>query len=58
MMPVNLPAGWHAESVFGRLPQTASPAPLLLCTGSLLLLFWIVLGRFKIRGRPASLLAE
>ncbi|MEW7984713.1 MAG: marine proteobacterial sortase target protein [Candidatus Thiodiazotropha sp.] len=58
MMPVNLPAGWHAESVFGRLPQTASPAPLLLCTGSLLLLFWIVLGRFKTRGRPASLLAE
>ena len=25
-MPVNLPAGWSAEAVFGRLPGTATPA--------------------------------
>ncbi|MEW8028093.1 MAG: marine proteobacterial sortase target protein [Candidatus Thiodiazotropha sp.] len=58
MMPVNLPAGWHAESVFGSLPQTASAAPLLISVGSLLLLFWIVLGRRKTIRRPATALFE
>ncbi|MCU7926514.1 MAG: marine proteobacterial sortase target protein [Candidatus Thiodiazotropha sp. (ex Dulcina madagascariensis)] len=28
MMPVNLPQGWHAQPVFGQLPQTASGGPL------------------------------
>jgi Ca-activated chloride channel family protein len=32
-LPVNLPAGWEAEAVFGRLPQTATPARLLLLFG-------------------------
>ncbi|MES9971335.1 MAG: marine proteobacterial sortase target protein [Candidatus Thiodiazotropha sp.] len=51
MMPVNLPAGWHAESVFGRLPQTASPAPLMLVLGGLLLLLWVGLIRYRRAGR-------
>jgi Ca-activated chloride channel family protein len=54
MMPVNLPTGWQAESVFGRLPQTASPAPLLLMVGSLLLLLWLVLRRCNIPGRRVA----
>jgi Ca-activated chloride channel family protein len=37
MMPVNLPRGWDAAHVFGRLPQTATPAPLLLLLGLLML---------------------
>ena len=32
-LPVNLPAGWSAEHVFGALPQCASPAPLYLLVG-------------------------
>lgn len=32
-LPVNLPAGWEAEAVFGKLPQTATPARLLLLFG-------------------------
>lgn len=36
-MPLNLPRGWEASHVFGRLPQTATPAPLLLALGLLLL---------------------
>lgn len=54
MMPVNLPAGWHGESVFGRLPQTASPAPLLLLAGGVLLLIWILMPGSKIRGRTGA----
>ncbi|MES9946528.1 MAG: marine proteobacterial sortase target protein [Candidatus Thiodiazotropha sp.] len=53
MMPVNLPAGWHAESVFGRLPQTATPAPLMLLLGSLLLLLWIVFTRCMRAGQAS-----
>ncbi len=37
MMAVNLPKGWDAGHVFGRLPQTATPAPLMLLTGLLML---------------------
>ncbi len=37
MMPVNLPQGWDAAHVFGRLPQTATPAPMLLWLGLLML---------------------
>jgi Ca-activated chloride channel family protein len=37
MMPVNLPKGWDGSQVFGRLPQTATPAPLLMGLGLLLL---------------------
>ena len=37
MMPVNLPKGWDGSRVFGRLPQTATPAPLLLGIGLLML---------------------
>ncbi len=37
MMAVNLPQGWDAGHVFGRLPQTATPAPLMLLAGLLML---------------------
>jgi len=37
-MPVNLPAGYGADSMLGALPQTATPAPLLFALGTLLLL--------------------
>jgi Ca-activated chloride channel family protein len=32
-LPVNLPEGWNYESVFGSLPQTATPASLHLLLG-------------------------
>lgn len=32
-LPVNLPAGWSAEHVFGSLPRGATPAPLYLLLG-------------------------
>jgi Ca-activated chloride channel family protein len=34
-LPVNLPAGWSFEKVFGTLPGTATPAPLLQLLGAL-----------------------
>ncbi len=37
MMPVNLPHGWDGSRVFGRLPQTATPAPLLFALGLLMM---------------------
>lgn len=37
-MPVNLPAGMVYSKVFGALPQTATPGPLFLLLGCLLLL--------------------
>jgi Ca-activated chloride channel family protein len=37
-LPVNLPAGWSHEKVFGTLPGTATPAPLLQLLGVLALL--------------------
>ena len=54
MMPVNLPAGWHGEAVFGRLPQTASSAPLLLLIGGLSLLLWAIIGWRNFLQRPLS----
>ncbi|MES9993534.1 MAG: marine proteobacterial sortase target protein [Candidatus Thiodiazotropha sp.] len=54
MMPVNLPAGWHAGSVFEGLPQTASRAPLALLLGGLLLLVWFALSRLRRPQRPAT----
>jgi Ca-activated chloride channel family protein len=36
-LPVNLPAGWSHERVFGPLPGTATPAPLLRLLGVLAL---------------------
>ena len=32
-LPTRLPAGWSATAVFGRLPTTATPAPMLLLLG-------------------------
>jgi Ca-activated chloride channel family protein len=32
-LPTHLPAGWSASAVFGRLPGTATPAPLYLLLG-------------------------
>jgi Ca-activated chloride channel family protein len=37
MLPVNLPQGWDGSRVFGRLPQTATPAPLLFGLGLLMM---------------------
>ncbi|WP_177418075.1 marine proteobacterial sortase target protein [endosymbiont of Lamellibrachia barhami] len=42
-MPTNLPHGWTANKVFGRMPQTATPASLHLLIGLLLLLSVFVL---------------
>lgn len=36
-VPTNLPHGWNAGKVFGQLPQTATPGPLKLLIGFLLL---------------------
>jgi Ca-activated chloride channel family protein len=36
-MPTNLPKGWHAEKVFGKLPQTATAAELNILLGLFLL---------------------
>ncbi len=36
-MPTNLPKGWHAEKVFGQLPQTATAAELNILMGLFLL---------------------
>ncbi|MGA7614667.1 MAG: marine proteobacterial sortase target protein [Thermoanaerobaculia bacterium] len=36
-VPVNLPAGQEYEKIFGSLPQTATPAPLLLILGFIVL---------------------
>jgi Ca-activated chloride channel family protein len=48
-LPVNLPAGWSHEHVFGGLPGTATPAPLLQLLGFLALagaaLAWALLPR-------------
>jgi Ca-activated chloride channel family protein len=37
-LPVNLPAGWSHEKVFGALPGTATPAILLQLLGVLALI--------------------
>lgn len=50
IMPSTLPAGMAYNNVFGPLPQTATPAPLLLLTGGLLLLCGMVL---RLRVMPA-----
>ncbi len=42
-VPARLPAGWSADAVFGRLPATATPAPLFMLLGLLgLALGWLV----------------
>ncbi len=48
-VPTNLPAGMDHAQVFGRFPQTATPAPLWLLGGLLSLLAGLLVGR----GRPA-----
>ncbi len=42
VVPTRLPAGWSAAKVFGQLPRTATPAPLLALIGlvSLLIAAW------------------
>ena len=42
-IPVNLPAGWNYEKVFGRMPQTATSAELHIIIGMFLLLFSMIL---------------
>ncbi|MEW8506505.1 MAG: marine proteobacterial sortase target protein [Candidatus Thiodiazotropha sp.] len=54
LMPVNLPAGWHAGAVFGELPQTASRAPLMLLLGGVLLLVCLGLVRLGRNERAAA----
>jgi len=48
-MPVNLPAGWEYEKVFGQLPQTATDAELYLIRGMLLLITGLLLAVFSRR---------
>ena len=44
-VPTNLPEGWNHEAVFGKLPQTATPAELNMLIGLMLLMiasgFWL-----------------
>ncbi len=57
-VPVNLPQGQNYQKIFGRLPQTATPAALHLITGlGLLLLLWLITplrwyANHKLAGRP------
>jgi len=44
-VPTNLPHGWDHEHVFGKVPQTATPGPLLLLTGLILLLLAAAVSR-------------
>lgn len=46
-MPVNLPAGWEYEKVFGRVPQTATDAQLYLLRGILFLLAGLLIAIFS-----------
>ncbi len=46
-MPVNLPAGWEYEKVFGQLPQTATDAQLYFIRGILLLLTGLLFAIFS-----------
>ncbi len=46
-MPVNLPAGWEFEKVFGQLPQTATEAELYLIRGILLLFTGLLFAIFS-----------
>jgi Ca-activated chloride channel homolog len=50
-LPVNLPEGWNYESVFGSLPQTATPASLHLLIGLALMIVAAVLFGLQ-RRRP------
>ena len=45
MLPLNLPQGWDGSRVFGRLQQTATPAPLLLGLGLLMMVTGLWLRR-------------
>jgi len=46
-MPVNLPAGWEYEKVFGQLPQTATGSELFLIRGMLLLVTGLLFAVFS-----------
>jgi Ca-activated chloride channel family protein len=50
-LPVNLPAGWSHEQVFGGLPATATPALLLRLLGGLALLAAAALAAAPFPGR-------
>ena len=50
-IPVNLPHGQQYEKIFGRLPQTATPAELQLITGLMLLLLAGITGMYMRRTR-------
>ncbi|MCU7867237.1 MAG: marine proteobacterial sortase target protein [Candidatus Thiodiazotropha sp. (ex Lucinoma borealis)] len=55
MMPVNLPHGWQAQSVFGKLPQTATRGPFVLLLGALLMLASLLLHRGTLTRRSNGL---
>jgi Ca-activated chloride channel family protein len=46
LLPLNEPKGWGERALAGSLPQTATPAPLLLLIGVLLALMGVALWRF------------
>ena len=55
-LPTNLPEGENHAAIFGGLPQTATPGPLLLLAGALALLLAAMLaaGRRLARGRRVA----
>ncbi|MCW8906804.1 MAG: marine proteobacterial sortase target protein [Sedimenticola sp.] len=53
-LPVNLPRGWQAEGVFGRLPQTATASELRILSGLLLLLMGVLGYRRLCKGEVGS----
>jgi Ca-activated chloride channel family protein len=57
-MPVNLPAGYGADSMLGALPQTATPAPLLFALGVLLLLVAVAAYALSRRRRGGATLPD
>jgi Ca-activated chloride channel family protein len=54
-MKVSLPEGWDHKKVFGKLPQTATPAQLQIYTGLVLLLAAALLLLYRARLRLLNL---
>jgi LPXTG-motif cell wall-anchored protein len=58
-LPTNLPDGLAFDSIFGGVPQTATPAPLLTLAGAMSLLLALVLYAYRRRQvRVTSTLAR
>lgn len=51
-LPMNLPEGWQHESVFGQLPQTATPAEMQMWFGLLFMLLGLLVLWWQRRAAP------